>query len=132
MVIYDLSNISKHIEAKAFAAVEKACLLVEGKAKEKCPSDTGILRSSIMSDVKTEQNQIVGTVGTMLEYAPFIEYGTGLFAENGDGRQTPWYYQDKDGEWHYTTGMPPHPFLRPALKESANEIKRIIAKEITK
>lgn len=47
-------------------------LLVEGKAKELCPVDTGLLRSSISS-------KVVGTdiiVGTNVPYAPHVEFGT--------------------------------------------------------
>ena len=63
-------------------ALEKACLIVENSAKEKVPVDTGNLRQSITHTV--EDN--VGTVGTNVEYAPYVEFGTGLFSSQGDGR----------------------------------------------
>jgi hypothetical protein len=72
----------------------KSCLLVENSAKEKVPVDTGALRRSITSEVKEKE----GVVGTNLLYAPYVEFGTGLFATNGDGRKTPWSYQTADGE----------------------------------
>ena len=72
----------------------KACLLVESEAKNKVPVDTGALRRSI----NTKIYDTYGVVGTNLEYAPYVEFGTGLFASNGDGRKTPWSYQSADGE----------------------------------
>lgn len=65
-------------------ALEKAALFIENEAKLRCPvGDTGLLRASITHDV--EGNEAV--IGTNMEYAPYVEYGTGLFAEAGNGRQ---------------------------------------------
>lgn len=73
--------------------------------------NTGDLARSIESRVSN--NEL--TVETNLEYAPYIEYGTGIFAANGDGRKdVPWRYQTPNGEWHTTSGIEPHPFLYPA------------------
>ena len=84
--------------------LEKACMLVERTAKQKAPKGTGELRRSITSRV----NGLEGVVYTALEYAPYIEYGTGLFAENNGGRKdVPWNYKDDKGEWHSTSGMHP-------------------------
>ena len=107
-------------------AVGKACAVVERKAKEKAPKDTGALRRSITSKVETEGQEIVGTVFTPLEYAPYVEYGTGLFAESGGRKDVPWNYQDDKGNWHSTSGQKPQPFMRPAFNESREEILRII------
>lgn len=108
-------------------ALGKACAVVERAAKEKAPKDTGELRKSITS--KVENNQ--GIIFTPLEYAPYVEYGTGLFAEDGNGRQdVPWHYQDDKGQWHTTSGMQPQPFMRPALNEHRQEILRILKEGI--
>ena len=106
------------------AAMQDACDLVEGSAKGKAPKDTGALRRSITSKVEVTGNSIEGIVFTPLEYAPYQEYGTGLFAENGNGRKTPWVYKDDKGKYHYTHGQHPQPFLRPALKENEQNIKK--------
>lgn len=108
-------------------AVSKAALLVEAEAKKKAPRDNGTLASSITSKVETSGREVTGTVFTPLFYAPYVEYGTGLFAEDGDGRKdVPWHYQDDKGEWHSTSGQKPQPFLRPALDENREQVLRII------
>lgn len=107
-------------------AMERACARVERSAKEKAPKDTGALRRSITSEVTYEGGELVGTVFTPLEYAPYVEFGTGLFAEKGGRKDVPWNYQDDKGEWHSTRGQHPQPFMRPALNENREEILRII------
>lgn len=100
----------------------RACALVERSAKQKAPKDTGELRRSITSKVSDG----VGIVYTPLEYAPYVEYGTGLFAETSGRANVPWSYQDDEGNWHSTSGQKPQPFMRPALDENREEVKRII------
>lgn len=115
-------------ETNISAAIGKACALVEGEAKKKAPKDTGALRRSISSTVKG----LEGIVFTPLEYAPYVEYGTGLFAEKGGRKNVPWYYKDEEGKWHITSGQHPHPYMRPALNENREEILRLIKEGIVK
>lgn len=111
-------------------AIGKACALVERSAKEKAPKGTGELRRSITSEVYQEGGEIVGKVFTPLEYAPYVEFGTGLFAENGGRTDVPWNYQDDEGNWHSTSGMKPRPYMRPALDENRAQIIRILKEGI--
>lgn len=113
-------------EAEIEKALGKACALVERSAKEKAPKDNGELRRSITS--KVENNE--GIVFTPLKYAPYVEFGTGLFAEEGGRKDVPWCYQDDEGEWHSTSGMKPHPYMRPALEENREEILNILKESL--
>lgn len=131
--IDELEALEKLLDMRQIkAAVGKACAAVERSAKQKAPKDTGELRRSITSEVTQEGNDIIGTVFTPLEYAPYVEFGTGLFAENGGRTDVPWNYKDDKGEWHSTSGQKPQPFMRPALDENRENIKRIIAEGILK
>ena len=103
-------------------ALQKACAVIERAAKQKAPKDTGALRRSITSEV----NGLEGVVFTNLEYAPYVEYGTGLFAENGGRADVPWNYQDAAGNWHSTSGQHPQPFMRPALNENREKVINIL------
>lgn len=119
-VVTDVPNVQ--------AALQKCCALVEREAKQNAPKDTGALRRSISSRVEGE----TGIVFTPLEYAPYVEFGTGLFAENGGRSDVPWSYQDDKGEWHSTSGQHPQPFLRPALISNIPKIKTILKGGLTK
>lgn len=108
-------------------AIKDACLLVEREAKEKAPVASGDLRRSIESKVMGNE----GEVGTSLFYAPYVEYGTGIFSSQGDGRKdVPWFYQDVKGNWHSTCGMKPRPFLIPSYENNRGNIKQIIAEYV--
>ena len=117
---------------KVEQAINQSTLLVESSAKQNASNckDTGALQNSIKSTVETTNDAVIGYVSTNLEYAPYVEYGTGLFAENGNGRQTPWKYQDDDGNWHTTKGQHPQPFMRPALSENKQNILRVVKKVV--
>lgn len=113
-------------------AMGQACAAVEASAKKKAPKDSGALRRSIASKVETEDGNIQGVVYTALEYAPYVEYGTGLFAESGGRTDVPWVYQDDEGNWHSTKGQKPQPFLRPALNENRKTVVKILGGGIKK
>lgn len=67
-------------------AMRRATLIVEASAKRNLGAytgaefsggvDTGQLRASIVPDIATRDGQVVGIVGTNMEHAPFVEYGT--------------------------------------------------------
>ena len=109
-------------------ALNKSCLAVENEAKKQCPVDTGDLRNSITHEV--EDN--VGYVGTNKEYAPYVEFGTGIFASAGNGRDTPWSYQDDEGNWHTTIGQKPQPFLNPAAQTKNKLVIKVFNDEINR
>lgn len=109
-------------------ALNKSCLVVENEAKKQCPVDKGQLRSSITHEV--EDN--VGYIGTNVMYAPYVEYGTGIFASEGNGRDTPWSYQDDEGNWHTTVGQKPQPFLKTALDKQKKNVIKIFKETLQK
>ena len=127
-----MEDVLEHLEAVGSTeeladAMKKAVLIVERSAKQKVPKGNGELGRSITSEVEVGANEVKGIVYTPLEYAPYVEYGTGLFAEAGNGRKdVPWSYQDDEGEWHSTSGQHPKPFLRPALDENREQILRLL------
>src|SRR5699024_3637095 len=105
----------------------EASMLVEGRAVALAPVQTARLRNSI--DYVVDENELIGYVGSPVEYAVFLELGTGEFASNGLGRKGGWVYQDPSGEWFFTWGQEPQPYLRPAFRTSKSEIESL-AKQI--
>jgi len=104
-------------------AITRSCALVETQAKKnlaETTNGTGQLMQSITSVI----NDTYGEVGTNLTYAIYVHQGTGLYAENGDGRtwDLPWHYQDASGEWHASSGQHPNPFLERALDDNRKAI----------
>ena len=137
--------------------MELACLVIERDAKENCPvsEQGGHFRASITHDVTYNASQIIGSVFSNIDYAPYVEKGTGVYAKDGDGRKTPWVYvkgkhsgkvkgatktytwekalqtmailQKKGIDAHATRGQKPHPFLEPARDANKDKVTRILA-----
>ncbi len=57
-------------------AVKKITLFLDREVKMATPVDTGRLRSSITSKVESTPLAVWGSVGTNVNYATFVEYGT--------------------------------------------------------
>ena len=107
---------------KLAQGIEKACLVIERSAKASAPVKTGNLRSSITHRVN--QFGLEGVVGSTIDYAPYVEIGTGVYSSMGGGRKGGWVYYDAAGERHFTMGSHPHPFLKPAMDHNLSAIMK--------
>ena len=103
--------------------------MVESFAKNLCPVNTRVLRNSITHTTEDEGGTAV--IGSDVEYAPYVELGTGQYAEGGNGRKTPWVYKDEKGVWHRTTGKKPKPYLRPAVEDHIKEYEEVLKNELS-
>lgn len=105
-LVINLESLQKKLEKLANPeevvnkALEKGCQLVENSAKDNCPVDTGQLRASITHEVSNLQ----GVVGTNVEYASYVEFGT--------------------------SKQRPQPYLFPALATNREEIIELISNAI--
>lgn len=61
--------------------------------------------------------EVVVSAGSEELYYPlYLERGTGIYAEGGDGRKTPWvYYNPWTDSFHWTEGNEAQPFMSPAF-----------------
>ena len=124
MVYKDNSMEGKERLKKAAAKwLLQACILVEGQAVLLAPVATSRLKQSI--DYIVDDDELVGYVGTNVDYAIYVEFGTGEFAENGNGRKGGWMYKDPSGEWFFTWGIEPQPYLRPAFRQTKGQIEAL-------
>lgn len=119
------------IQAALLRGLEKCGLVAERYAKKGCPvaeDHGGTLRDSITHVVDEEEPAVY--IGTNVEYGPYVELGTGIYAEGGGGRPTPWVYKDAKGNWHYTRGNKAQPFLKPAAADHASQYRKILEDEL--
>lgn len=86
----------------------------------KPPIDTGVLKNSMTHRVETSEKAV--HIGTDVEYAPYVEFGTG---DMGTGTGRKWTYRDDEGKFHKTSGMAPRPFLKTAIRKNLNKYKWI-------
>ena len=125
------------------SAVNEATKLVHGQAKELAPVDSGDLAGSIHMQVKDTGKEMQGRVYTNLEYAAYVEFGTGI---KGNGtypykveglslkyKDKGWAYFDEDkGEWIYTKGQEAQPYMYPALANNKKTIKKMLKNAVSK
>jgi HK97 gp10 family phage protein len=114
----------KKLNQKQEKAGKQVVQFVVGKAKRLAPVDNGELRQSIDGETEGAKN----TIGTDKKYGIYVEKGTGVHAEDGKGRATPWFYEDSKGEGHFTSGQKPQPYLTPAAEDNTTQITKIVAK----
>ena len=119
-------EVSAAIKEALLRGLEKCGLVAEGYAKKLCPVDTGNLRNSITHTI--DEQEPAAIIGTNNEYAAYVCLGTGIYAEGGGGRPTPWVYQDAKGNWHYTRGNKPHPFLKPSVADHKDQYRHYQAR----
>jgi HK97 gp10 family phage protein len=88
-------RMSEEARGERLAVCARAgALLIQNGAKKRCPVDTGTLRRSIHTeDGKISSTRAEVVIGTDVDYAPYVEYGTGR--------------------------MRAQPYMRPALDEEA-------------
>lgn len=138
---WDSEFAEARIKQKLLDKLETVGQFVEDSANLLCAVDTGNLRGSITHKVLSEALSV--RIGTNELYAPYIEFGSGEFAENGQGRKGGWFFvsdrpqlagwlgplgKTKDGKYlYFTYGSKPHPFLRPALENNRNVILNILS-----
>lgn len=102
---------------------------------------TGQLEESIEGVFDPEN--AVGIIRAGAPYAVYVEYGTGIVGQNfphpapegwqydvnKHGESGWWYFNDRDGRWHWTQGMVSRPFMY----NTARELERqaiTIAREV--
>lgn len=94
--------------------VVETAQIILSNAKMMAPVDDGNLRDSIEMEIR--DGGLLAVVRVTAHYAVYVEYGTGIYAVDGNGRQTPWtFYSDKLGRYVTTRGMSPQPFWDPAI-----------------
>lgn len=121
-------------------AVVAGALIVQNDAKARVPKRTGTLSRSIHNEVleSTRTKAVVG-VGTDVEYAAAVEFGSGTFSEAPGASRQPITIRPRNkralfwpGAPHPVKsvqhpGVPARPYLRPAVDENKDAVLREIA-----
>lgn len=78
-IIFDqaaLDQLFRSVEGPVGKFIARASIEVETEAKRIVPVDTGRLRTSIGHLIGKDDGEIQGAVGSGVEYAPDVEFGT--------------------------------------------------------
>ena len=119
----NFAEVNAAIQAAAVAWLNEAGGELEAQVKRNTAVDTGQLKGSWR--YKVDNNKLEAVVGSPLENAIWEEFGTGEFALEGNGRKTPWTYQDTKGNWHYTKGKKPRRALHNAFTKLKSKLIKL-------
>ncbi|MFE6167015.1 HK97-gp10 family putative phage morphogenesis protein [Viridibacillus arvi] len=105
---------SRDVENEIEKIVLETVRMIQAQARLLAPADDGSLKASI--EVR-QIDKFSATVTVGAEYAVYVEFGTGIYATEGNGRQTPWtYWSNKLGRYVTTKGQKPQQFWSPAVE----------------
>lgn len=125
---YKLKKLGEDVDSIADKGLLQGAQKVQRSAKslirQKGAYDTGRLHGSI----SVEKIPKGYSVGTNLNYAPFIEYGTGTKGDPtvAHSQRTTWRYKAQDGSWHTAHAMRARPYLRPALNANKTYVVKSV------
>ena len=114
-----LASFEQNMKAALEACGNQAASHAKQNVAEASRIKTGAMRNSINHRVSGKN----AYVGTNISYAKFHEMGTGIYIAGG--RKSPWAYQDGDGNWHWTRGIPPIHFIKRSVEEHIAEYREI-------
>lgn len=143
-----VDNKTKEIEDSFDQGLIKAALFCEGEAKKTASDNfsqqppindygedmykhTGLLVASIGSGANPEKAHSAILFDTAM-YAKYQEFGTGIYAVNGDGRQGGWMFTSNTGVPIFTMGIHPHPYMYPSVFNNKDKIRDLINGQIAK
>lgn len=136
-------------------------VLREAKALVSPIMQTGDLHNSLKLRVENKGTKAKGVVYTNLEYAPYVEFGTGPIGEEMGGiapelkakikyKEDGWYIpgdeiEDEVAElyhfrkvtiggqvFYYSEGQPAQPYMYPALHDNKHKVKESISRQLRK
>lgn len=120
-------EVTEKINQAAITWLEEASGELEAQTKRNTKVDTGQTKGSWEHVV--HESKFEAEVGSRYKNALWEEFGTGIYALNGNGRKTKWVYRNpKDGKFYTTVGKKPrralwnaYQSLKSTLKNSARE-----------
>ena len=96
---------------------------VEAQTKRNTKVKTGKTKGSWEHVVNADKMEV--QIGSRYKNALWEEFGTGIYALNGDGRKkVPWVYKTPDGKFYTTVGKKPRRALYRAYTSKRNLIIR--------
>ena len=118
-------DVLSDLQRQGLQFVSEGGQAIRTEMASRAPVKLGNLKGSIQVETFVEDGIPTSETGPTAEYAPYVEYGTGIYAADGTGRKTPWRYQDEEGNWHVTSGQEAQPFAEPGFQAAKPQIDRL-------
>lgn len=96
---------------------------IQGATVRNSRTDTGQTKGSYKYVVQEGSTQGEVAVGSDYQNAIWEEFGTGQYALQGGGRQTPWVYKARNGKFYRTRGKTANRPLYKAFTSLSGKLK---------
>ena len=150
-----IQNAAKEVESYAYELTDKCNELAKKlaqvgvqTAQMKVAQYDAVYTGELLSSINYEQGAVIKKGATWIVYtgcpwAKFVEFGTGIVGKEkphkdigivgwkydvNEHGEKGWFYF-RDGEWHWTKGLPSRPFMYETSIELAEKIAEV-AKEV--
>lgn len=128
----EFTNNAKVIKSLLNSECEQALTdcgqIVKSQVRDLSRRKRGQTKDSFDYNLTADNGDKAVKIGSPLENAIWEEFGTGEYALEGNGRKGGWYYEDENGEGHFTRGKTPSRALYYAMKKCENAIKSRLGK----
>lgn len=130
---FDSDAVVNRIQERVQSALTQVGMAASGYAKQALESSHAVDTGALVGSVTYTVNGNTAIIGTNKEYAPYIEFGTGKYAEGGGGTsKESWVYRGEDGAFHRAFPQHPRPFIKPAIADHIDEYRSVFAQELSK
>lgn len=128
-LVAKFNKLKKDLEPAIIYGVNRGLALVETRAKNRCPVDTGHLRGSITTRpaAPQENGAVSGLVFTPTEYAIYVECGTGVRGKSSFPYRMEKFTPQYKAGW---PGQVAQPYMIPSLLESKSDAVRMVAQAV--
>jgi HK97 gp10 family phage protein len=127
-IIQKLEQMKTGLKAETERIMLQAAMILEAEIKRQITNmelvDTGTLRASVFSFVRNQFGVVDGVAATNIEYASFLEYGTGQRGAESN-------YQDVPQDYNYgeSAGIRAYKYMWTAWENKKDQIVAFLEKE---
>lgn len=126
------TDYSKEVIEKMHSEIIAAFHEASGEVMEQAASNTPVKTGQLKNNwsYKVDENKLESTIGNPLEYALWVEFGTGEYALEGNGRKGGWGYEDEDGNSYFTMGQRPKRMLHNAFITKQHVVRQAFERRL--
>jgi HK97 gp10 family phage protein len=123
-LIKRLGGLGPQLSKEVALEVNASALAIQSKARRDAPIDYGILRNSIQLKEINGKDKVMYTVGSVLRYAPYVEFGTGGLVSVPAGYED--FAMQFKGKKGVKINLKPRPYLIPAFESQIPILRKNI------
>lgn len=129
-----LDALGGNSDAIIMRGLHKGAVKIQADAKKLIEQQDAVDTGRLKGSISVEKIRNGRLIGTNVEYAPYIEFGTGTEGDPSVShtQRSSWRYRDEDGNWHYCRAMKPRPYMRTSFSQNKDYVIATVRRELFK